>query len=209
MPAGTVPLGGTRMGGRRSRQVRGIDSTGEPPRKRVEGPDCACGELRPEACDTGRPADRPPGWIGCEGCTAEAGSEDGGAGGAEAVNPQHLARWVAIGAALLVGLAIMRNAPHDQTVRVDLGAHAAEVEVVRVKYSRAEENKREEQREVSLAFKPGEAPRIVSHEARLANGKYAVELEIHTTKGATLRTERVVDLEASPVTLPTRDLFTP
>jgi hypothetical protein len=79
-----------------------------------------------------------------------------------------------------VGLAVYfflaPKAPVDQAIRVVLGDAAPRVVEVDVRYVAAGPNP-DLTREVTFRYAPGAAPRIVSHEPRLANGDYVVQME--------------------------------
>jgi len=72
--------------------------------------------------------------------------------------------------------------PKDQSIHVVLGDSAGIVDGVRLRYARADGSddpvRDEPLREVALRYAPGQAPRIVSHEARLPDGDYRVELDV-------------------------------
>jgi hypothetical protein len=79
-----------------------------------------------------------------------------------------------------VGLAVYfflaPKAPVDQGIRIILGDGAPRVVEVDVRYVAAGPNP-DLSREVTFRYAPGAAPRIVSHEPRLANGDYVVQME--------------------------------
>jgi hypothetical protein len=80
--------------------------------------------------------------------------------------------------------------PKDQSLRFVLGDAAARVEEISVRY--APLNDAEDwTREASFRYAAGQAPRIVSHDVRLADGDYVVEIELATKKSRVLLTRRV------------------
>jgi hypothetical protein len=90
---------------------------------------------------------------------------------------------VAVGLALVMIFA--RKMPHEQTVRVILGDRAPRVTEVHVRYSEPPTRREKETaeplpwlREASFRYAPGSAPRIVSHEARLSDGDYVLEIDV-------------------------------
>jgi hypothetical protein len=80
----------------------------------------------------------------------------------------------AVGVAVYFFLA--PRAPVDQAIRIVLGDAAPRVAEVDVRYVAAGPNP-DLTREVTFHYARGAAPRIVSHEPRLANGDYVVQME--------------------------------
>jgi hypothetical protein len=80
----------------------------------------------------------------------------------------------AVGVAVYFFLA--PRAPVDQGIRIVLGEAAPRVTEVDVRYVATGANP-DVAREVTFRYAPGAAPRIVSHEPRLANGDYVVQME--------------------------------
>ncbi len=110
-----------------------------------------------------------------------------------------LVRLPVLLAALGVGYAVSRHWPNDQSLRVVLGDTAPSVVEVRVRYAehgRPSDERDDWAREVTFRYAPGRAPRMVNHEARLANGDYDVEIDIGlvTTTGPA-RAARTVTIE--------------
>jgi hypothetical protein len=66
--------------------------------------------------------------------------------------------------------------PKDQVVHLVLGSAAPLVTEVVVRYR--PERETEWAREVRFEYTKGTAPRIVTHEARLADGDYLVEIDV-------------------------------
>lgn len=96
--------------------------------------------------------------------------------------PVLVALAIALGAFLLFGPKL----PKDQTVNIVLGSAAPRVSELVLRYR--EELTEEVLREVSLRYPHNDAPRVVRHEARLADGTYALEIELLTNGSrATLR----------------------
>ena len=95
---------------------------------------------------------------------------------------------------LALGLWLLGHSPADQTVHYVLGEAAPRVEELDVRWRedgplwRARGGPRNAPlvdpsnddliREVSYRFAPGTAPRIVTHEPRLSNGDYSVEIDV-------------------------------
>jgi hypothetical protein len=105
---------------------------------------------------------------------------------------------------LLAALAAMwlvfgRQVPHDQTVHLVLGSAAPRVTELSVGYAEAGRES-EPAREATFHWAEGAAPRIVTHEPRLANGDYVVQIQLHARNGSASVTRRV-KLEASPVSV--------
>ena len=81
--------------------------------------------------------------------------------------------------------------PKDQSVRLVLGNLAPAVEQVELRY--AGRGSEELVREVTFRYPKGGAPRIVSHEPRLPDGDYLVEIDLGFEHGHT-ETRRNVTL---------------
>ncbi len=88
---------------------------------------------------------------------------------------------IARGILLAAGLAIVplfaKHWPRDQTVHYVLGSAAPRVEEVDARWS-ADPRGEEWTREVTFHYAPGRAPRVVTHEPRLPDGDYTVEVEL-------------------------------
>jgi hypothetical protein len=85
---------------------------------------------------------------------------------------------------LALGLAIAAylspQVPRDQHVRIVLGDSAPAVTGLALQYA-AEDG--EVARDVHFSYDAGAAPRIVSHEPRLRNGEYRLQIEIDARDG--------------------------
>lgn len=109
---------------------------------------------------------------------------------------------VAVGLALLVFFT--NKVPREQVVRIVLGDAAPRVTEVHVRYAertgKTPDAHGDWLREASFRFTPEKAPRIVSHEPRLADGDYVVEIDVQTgEKPATI--ERRVTLSGGTTSL--------
>ena len=84
--------------------------------------------------------------------------------------------------ALAVGVAIWlaRRSPTDQTIHYVLGNEASRVEELDARWddNPSADGPRDWVREAKYRYQPGTAPRIITHEPRLRNGDYLVELEV-------------------------------
>jgi hypothetical protein len=90
-----------------------------------------------------------------------------------------LARVLIPVAALAVASILARDWPKDQTVHYVLGDAAPRVEQVDARWATDTDAKHDTwTREATFHYGPGQAPRIVTHEPRLADGNYTVEIEI-------------------------------
>jgi hypothetical protein len=91
-----------------------------------------------------------------------------------------LARLVVPAAAVAVAAVLSRTWPKDQTVHYVLGDGAARVEELDARWASGKDPDDTDTwlREVAFRYAPGKAPRVVTHEPRLANGEYTVEIEI-------------------------------
>jgi hypothetical protein len=94
------------------------------------------------------------------------------------VDKKRLARMIALSAVLLIGLYFAREWPKDQTVHYVLGDSAPRVEEVDARWAPGIAATADWTREASFRYPPGKAPRVVTHEPRLPDGDYTVEIEI-------------------------------
>jgi hypothetical protein len=118
---------------------------------------------------------------------------------------------LALGAAALVAYFVLApQTPHDQTVHFVLGDAAPRVDELRVRYAPAqaaqsgqhEDTMAEDwTREAAFRFADGGAPRIVTHEPRLADGDYLVEIEIVSRSHANTTARTRASLAGSPTSL--------
>jgi hypothetical protein len=95
-----------------------------------------------------------------------------------------------IGIALLLG----KKWPQQQTVHFLLGASAARVTELEVHYARIEgDAKKSDVYDVGATFPfgKGHAPRIVTHEPKLAAGDYTVAIEIATAGDRAILERRI------------------
>jgi hypothetical protein len=90
---------------------------------------------------------------------------------------ERLAPLVFLGAALVATLTFPRTWPRDQTIHYVLGDRAARVERIDARWA-AQAEPGESLREVSFRYAPGTAPRVVTHEPRLSNGDYTVDVDV-------------------------------
>jgi len=89
------------------------------------------------------------------------------------------ARFVFLAAGLLLALLLARAWPKEQTVHYILGEAAPRVEEVDARWAPGASSSPEEwAREASFRYAPGQAPRVVTHQPRLPDGDYTVEIEI-------------------------------
>ncbi len=90
---------------------------------------------------------------------------------------KRLLRLLLLGAALVVAMMLARHWPKDQTVHYVLGDGAARVAEVDARWAEGRASE-DWTREATFRYAPGEAPRIVTHEPKLPDGDYTVEIEI-------------------------------
>ena len=89
----------------------------------------------------------------------------------------------AVGAYRIVGPAM----PNDQSIHVIVGDAASRVTELRLRYADANSSAEPSWlREVSFAFPGGAPTRVITHQPRLPDGKYALEIEL------TARNDRAV-----------------
>lgn len=72
------------------------------------------------------------------------------------------------------------KSPRDQHVTFVLGTSAARVTGLEVQYVAADGDVA---RDTRMAFEPGQAPRVVSHEPKLADGDYRLRIDLDTREG--------------------------
>jgi hypothetical protein len=102
-----------------------------------------------------------------------------------------LFRFSLLAGALVVGGTLLRHAPRDQVVHYVLGDSAVHVQEVDARWREMADGPRKSAlndpgdhqtddwtRTASFRYAPGKAPRVVTHEPRLPNGDYMVEIEI-------------------------------
>jgi hypothetical protein len=106
--------------------------------------------------------------------------------GPESVRPSRfsrarIARLVIVVAVAALYFTLAPRWPKDNTVHIVLGPAASQVEEVRVGYALAPKHgpmAEDWTRGATFRFPGGSAPRIVTHEPRVADGDYVVEIEI-------------------------------
>jgi hypothetical protein len=99
------------------------------------------------------------------------------------MDKKRLARWLVLAAVLMVALVFARQWPRDQTVHYVLGDSAALVTQLDARWAGGAVATDEDwTRVASFRYAPGKAPRIVTHELRLPDGDYTVEIEIHAAE---------------------------
>ncbi|MGH7298112.1 MAG: hypothetical protein ACRELB_24445 [Polyangiaceae bacterium] len=103
---------------------------------------------------------------------------------------QRLARMLVLAAVLSVALFLARRWPKDQTVHYVLGSAAPRVEELDARWA-AGVGSDDWLREATFRFDPGKAPRVVTHEARLPDGDYTVEVEIKGDGGPAVVRKKV------------------
>lgn len=108
------------------------------------------------------------------------------------MDKKRLARMIALSAVLLVGLYFAREWPKDQTVHYVLGSAAPRVEEVDARWAPGIAATSDWTREASFRYPPGKAPRVVTHEPRLPDGDYTVEIGIVAANEAHEKNEVVV-----------------
>jgi hypothetical protein len=94
---------------------------------------------------------------------------------------KRLVRFGVLMAALAIFLVLSRGWPKDRVMHFSLGDSAPRVEELRVGYSEAGD---EFTRGATFHFALGTAPRIVTHEVRLAEGDYTIEIEVASRASA-------------------------
>jgi hypothetical protein len=109
-------------------------------------------------------------------------------------------------AGIAVYLFLSSRAPTDQAIRIILGDAAPQVTEVDMHYVAASGSPgvspaEEAARGVTFHYAPGAAPRIVSHEPRLATGEYVVEMEFVLASDHRVSVERRVTLQGGSTSI--------
>jgi hypothetical protein len=112
---------------------------------------------------------------------------------------KRLLRLLLLGAALVVAMLIARHWPKEQTVHYVLGDGATRVEEVDARWAEGRSSE-DWTREATFRYAPGQAPRIVTHEPRLPDGDYTVEIEIASASAARNVVRRNVTLTGGGAT---------
>ncbi len=125
---------------------------------------------------------------------------------AEQTTRRRVARIV-IPLAVVAGVyftAIASRWPRDNVIHVVLGAASTQVSSVTLRYAPAPKNGpmvEDWTREATFSFSGGNAPRVMTHEPRLADGDYVVEIEILKASHAIVRVQKRVTLEGGTTSI--------
>jgi hypothetical protein len=100
----------------------------------------------------------------------------------EPVSPRRrpIVRLVFLVFGLLVALYLSRQGPQEQHVRIVLGSGAPHVTGLDLQYIGPEGDI---VREAHLIYPKGGAPRVVSHEPKLPNGDYRLQIDLEAREG--------------------------
>jgi hypothetical protein len=93
---------------------------------------------------------------------------------------RRLLPFAVLAAGGLVAAYLASRSPRDQHVKLVLGAGADQVTGLEVQYV-ADDG--DTARDVRMAFPAGQAPRVVSHEPKLADGDYSLRIALDTREG--------------------------
>jgi hypothetical protein len=108
------------------------------------------------------------------------------------VDRKRLLRLLLLGAALTVVLVLGRRWPKEQTVHYVLGDSAGRVQEVDARWAESASASAEDwTREATFRYAPGQAPRVVTHEPKLPDGDYTVEIDIAAAAGRNTVRRRV------------------
>ena len=91
---------------------------------------------------------------------------------------------------LAIAAVVARKWPKDQTVHFMLGTAAPRVQELEARYAPGIGSD-DWVREATFRWDPGQAPRVVTHEARLPDGDYTVEIEIKGDGGPAVVRKKV------------------
>src|SRR5579883_1225086 len=107
------------------------------------------------------------------------------------MNRKRVALIILLLGAVTVFLYMSRFAPKDQTVHFMLGDAAPRVVELDARYLREGSGTDEPARVVSYHWSKGSAPRVVTHEARLPDGDYTVEIDVSSSDAMSTVRRRV------------------
>jgi hypothetical protein len=110
---------------------------------------------------------------------------------------RRIARIVVLVAVVALYFTFASRWPKENVVHVVLGAAAPQVTELDLRYAPATKNGpmvEDWTREAKFSFPDGSAPRVVTHEPRIADGDYVVEIEILKASHAIVRSQRRVSL---------------
>jgi hypothetical protein len=93
---------------------------------------------------------------------------------------RRLTRFGLVAAGVAVALYVGGQVPRDQHVRIVLGDAATEVKALDVRYVAPDG---EVLREVHFTYPSAATPRVVSHESKLPNGDYDLQIDADTREG--------------------------
>ena len=116
---------------------------------------------------------------------------------------RRIAQLVLLLAALATYLLLARQWPKDQVLHFSFGDAASRVDELRVRYGETNRSggaPAEWSRAAEFRYRKGQAPRVATHETRLPDGNYTVEIEIGAA-AETATVTRKVDLEGGSVTI--------
>lgn len=109
--------------------------------------------------------------------------------------------FVLAGAGLLGYQLLSPSLPHEQHVRLMLGATAPKVTRVDLAYVTVPAvESTPPARRVDFAYRPGDAPRVVSHDPELPNGRYLLKIDVISTAGQSAL-EREVELSGKTISV--------
>ncbi len=115
---------------------------------------------------------------------------------------KRIARLLFLAAGLLIALYLARSWPREQTIHYVLGDAAPRVEEVDARWAPAAAAATDEwARQVSFHYARGAAPRIVTHEPRLPDGDYTVEIEIVAANDEKAIVRKHVTLSGGPTSI--------
>jgi hypothetical protein len=100
---------------------------------------------------------------------------------------------VALAGGLAAALPLTRRWPREQTVHYVLGDAAARVQELDARWGELASGGSHDDvdREATFRYAPGQAPRVVTHQPRLADGEYTVEIDLTSGSGRSTVTRRV------------------
>jgi hypothetical protein len=108
------------------------------------------------------------------------------------MDAKRIARPLSIAAALAAVAVVAPRWPKDQTVHYVLGDAAGRVEEVDARWADADQAAHDDwARDARFRYGPGQAPRVVTHEPRLPDGDYTVQIEILASNERSVVTRHV------------------
>ena len=105
--------------------------------------------------------------------------------------------------------------PRDQTLRIDLGDSSKITTALTLRWEAKRAAKKSDPDvedwtgEVTFRYEKNAAPRVIEHQAHLADGDYVVEIELITEGGGAVTTRKIIALSGGSTTIDVSNLARP